>query len=206
MQLNHSFTVDLEPQRTFDLLLDVPRIATCMPGATLTSVDGDSFGGSVKVKLGPVVMTYNGKARIVERNRDDLRAKIELSGRDTKGSSDASATVDTVLVASGEGTEVRLLTDLAVTGKPAQLGRGLMNDVGRKLIGQFADSLAKDIEASKNPPAAAPAEVPGVRRPAAESEPIDLLEVAGLPTKKMLAAGAVLVGVLLLLLRRHNRS
>jgi carbon monoxide dehydrogenase subunit G len=186
-----------------------------MPGATLTSAEGDDFGGTVKVKLGPVVMTYNGKARIVERDRAGLRAKIELSGRDTKGSSDASATVDTVLVPSGAGTEVQLLTDLAVTGKPAQLGRGIMNDVGRKLIGQFASSLAQDIAATKNPPVAEPSDapmsshasdVPPLRFSTAESEPIDLLEVAGLPNKKVLAAGAAAVLVVLLLLRRLIRS
>ena len=213
MELNHSFTVALGPQETFDLLLDVPRIASCMPGATLTSVEGDDFGGTVKVKLGPVVMTYNGKARIVERDREGLRAKIELSGRDTKGTSDASATVGATLVPNGDGTEVQLLTDLAVTGKPAQLGRGLMNDVGRKLIGQFAASLAADIDATKNPPLAQPTSTeqgassqPLAAAPSTQDEPIDLLQVAGVPDKKMLVGGGVLLLIVLLILRRIVRS
>jgi carbon monoxide dehydrogenase subunit G len=223
MELNHSFTVDLDPQETFDLLLDVPRIAHCMPGATLTSAEGDDFAGTVKVKFGPVVMTYSGKAQVIERDEGNLRAKIALSGRDTKGTSDASATVNTVLVATSDGTEVRLLTDLAVTGKPAQLGRGLMNDVGRKLIGQFASALAEDIEATKNPPAAEPTPETQVgatvsssdsvggsqssaSRTANNSDAIDLLEVAGLPDKRLLAAGAAVVALLILLVRRARLS
>ncbi|MDF1605817.1 SRPBCC family protein [Nocardioides sp. YIM 152315] len=215
MKLTHSFVVGLEPQEAFDLLLDVPRIATCMPGAALTEVNGDDFAGTVKVKLGPVVMTYNGKAKIVERDRDGLKAKIELSGRDVKGTSDASATVDAILSPSGDDTEVQLITDLAITGKPAQLGRGLMNDVGRKIIGQFADALAKDIEATKNPqpgePTVGSTRVPGEVHAAPEpnspsAEPVDLLSVAGVPDKRLLAAGGLVVVLLVLLIRRWVSS
>lgn len=159
MELENSFVVDLPPDETYDLLLDVPRIAKCMPGATLESFEGDEITGRVRVKLGPVAMTYSGQARIVEADRDNLRTVIEARGLERRGASEARAKVTATLRAIESGTQVAVVTDLNITGKPAQLGRGLMADVGRMLIGQFATALAQDIEsggADHTAPLAAP--------------------------------------------------
>jgi carbon monoxide dehydrogenase subunit G len=163
MKLEHSFEVALPPQETFELLLDVPRIAHCMPGASLEAVEGSRFTGTVRVKLGPISITYAGVADIVERDTDRLRAVIDARGKDARGAGEAKATIEAELHPTDLGTRVDVVTDLAVTGKPAQFGRGLMVDVGRKIIGQFAAALAADIEATGNSPATPALAVPAVR-------------------------------------------
>jgi uncharacterized protein len=142
MQLEHSFTVPVPVEDAWRVLLDVPRIAPCMPGATLTGVDGDAFTGTVKVKLGPIALTYQGKGRFLERDADAHRAVIEASGKDTRSAGTAAATVTAVLVPEGDATRVAVTTDLKVTGRPAQFGRSMIADVSAKLLGQFADCLA----------------------------------------------------------------
>jgi uncharacterized protein len=142
MQLEHSFTVPVGVEDAWTVLLDIERIAPCMPGAAIDSVDGDDFTGTVKVKLGPIGLTYKGKASFVEKDVDAHRVVIDARGRDARGNGTANAKVVATLVADGSSTAVHVVTDLDITGKPAQFGRGVMVDVGNKLIGQFADCLA----------------------------------------------------------------
>lgn len=150
MELEHSFTVPVPVDRAWDVLLDVERVAPCMPGATLDSVDGDEIRGKVKVKVGPISMTYAGTAKFVEKDKDNGVVRLEASGKETRGSGTASATVRSVLEDLGDHTKVVVLTTLNVTGKPAQFGRGVMNEVGGKLIGIFATNLADMIANSEN--------------------------------------------------------
>ena len=124
------------------VLLDIERIAPCMPGAALDSVTGDDFTGRVKVKLGVITLTYQGKASFIEKDEAAHRAVIDARGRDQRGNGTASAVVTATLAAEGDRTRVDVLTDLNITGRPAQFGRGVMTDVGNKLLGQFADRLA----------------------------------------------------------------
>jgi carbon monoxide dehydrogenase subunit G len=147
MKLEHDFTVPVPVERAWGVLLDLPTVAPCMPGAALTSYEGDDFTGTVKVKLGPINLTYQGKGRIVEKNEADHRAVIEASGKETRGSGTARATVTAQLKPDGDATKVNVVTDLNITGRPAQFGRGMMVDVGNKLIGQFADCLSQKLRA-----------------------------------------------------------
>ncbi|WP_433217559.1 SRPBCC family protein [Dactylosporangium sp. CS-047395] len=201
MLLENTFTVPVPVEQAWSVLLDIERIAPCMPGATLTSVVGDDFTGTVKVKLGPVSLTFKGNGRIAERDEAGRRVVITASGADSRGGGTARATVTAALVAEGDGTRVNVSTDLDITGKAAQFGRGLIGDVSGRLIGQFADCLAGKLAGD----AEAPAEAPGGSGPAAEgatlvatdspataaragepvapvqpeAEPIDLLAVSG---------------------------
>ena len=142
MQLEHSFTVPVGVDEAWRVLLDIEQVATCMPGATLESVDGDDFTGSVKVRVGPIALVYRGKARFSEKDEAARRAVIDAQGKDARGNGTAAAHVAASLHPDGDTTMVEVVTDLSVTGKPAQFGRGVMADVGNKLIGQFADCLA----------------------------------------------------------------
>jgi len=177
MQLEHTFTVAAPVEQAWALLLDIERIAPCMPGATLTSFSGDNFEGNVRVKLGPVNMTYAGKGRFLEKDEAAHRMVMEASGRDARGGGTAKATVTGTLKAAddGAGTVVTVVTDLAVTGRPAQFGRGMIADVGGRLIGQFADCLASklsELPAPEPTPAEpAPAQEPETGEPASVVEP-----------------------------------
>jgi carbon monoxide dehydrogenase subunit G len=146
MKLENSFTVPVPVDQAWQVLQDVERIAPCMPGATLDTVDGDSFTGRVKVKVGPIMLTYSGKATFADKNESSHSMTIQASGKETRGSGTAKATVEASMQADGEATKVLLVTDLAVTGKPAQFGRGVMADVSGKLIDQFARCLASEVE------------------------------------------------------------
>lgn len=175
MRLEHTFTVPVPVDEAWRVLLDLPRVAPCLPGATLSEVDGDEFTGTVKVKLGPIALTYNGKGRFVERDEAAHRVVIEASGRDARAAGTAAATVTATLADRGATTQVDVTTDLTVTGKPAQFGRGMLADVSGKLIGQFAECLASELSA----PAPASVEA-GVAAPApVEAEPIDLVRLGG---------------------------
>ncbi len=155
MQLEHSFTVPVGVEQAWAVLLDIERVAPCMPGAVLDSVDGDSFTGRVKIKLGPVNLTYKGSASFIEKDESTHRAVIDATGKDARGNGTAAAKVTATLVGKGDSTEVKVLTDLNITGKPAQFGRGVMVDVGNKLIGQFATCLEGKIGGTSEPPASA---------------------------------------------------
>ena len=148
MQLENSFTVPVPIEDAWRVLLDIERIAPCMPGAVLDSVEGDAFTGRVKVKLGPIALTYAGKASFVEKDEAAHRAVIDAKGKDQRGNGTAAAVITARLAEEGSGTRVDVLTDLNITGKPAQFGRGVMTDVGNKLLGQFADKLAAQLAQS----------------------------------------------------------
>ena len=158
MKLEHSFTVPVPVDEAWQVLLDLPRVAPCMPGATLTGQDGDTFTGTVKVKLGPIGLTYQGKGRLVEHDEAAHRVVIVASGRDTRSAGTAAATVTATLVPEGDATRAQVVTDLTVTGRPAQFGRGMISEVGGKLIDQFAGRLADTLTGPGEPPAAASAE------------------------------------------------
>ncbi len=159
MELSNEFTVAVPPQEAWDLLTDVERIAPCMPGAQLQEVEGDEYRGVVKVKVGPITAQYKGTAKFVELDRDNLTAVLKADGRDTRGQGNASAMVTATLTAEGTGTKVLINTDLNVSGKVAQFGRGVMADVSAKLIGQFVESLETTVldgGGRETPPAAQP--------------------------------------------------
>ena len=144
MELDNSFTVPVPPEQAWDVLLDVKRIAPCMPGATVDEVEGDVINGHIKVKVGPVSLTYRGTATFTERDADTRVVVLEASGKETRGAGTASATVRASLEpdASGNSTVVTMHTTMNVTGRPAQFGRGVMVEVGGKLVDQFAANLA----------------------------------------------------------------
>src|SRR5246127_293345 len=137
MELEHSFSVPVPVARAWEVLLDVERVAPCMPGATLDSVEGDSIAGRIKVKVGPITMTYAGTAKFTERDKAAGVVTLEASGKETRGAGTASASVRSQLTGEGDVTHVNVRTNLNVTGKPAQFGRGVMAEVGGKLIGIF---------------------------------------------------------------------
>ena len=216
MQLEHSFTVPVGVDEAWQVLLDIERIAPCMPGATLDSVDGNDFTGTVKVRLGPIGVTYKGKASFVETDEAAHRVVIDAQGKDARGNGTAAAKVTATLTGDGPATAVTVLTDLNITGKPAQFGRGVMVDVGNKLIGQFADCLqgklrgptpaASDTRAPESDHAgdAMPPTPLRSSAPITEVEPIDLLHSAGPAVAKRFVPLAL--GVLVVLLFLHRRS
>ena len=145
MQLENSFTVPVPIDEAWRVLMDIERIAPCIPGAALDSVTGDDFTGRVKVKLGPINLTYQGKASFIERHDPAHKAVIDARGKDQRGNGTAAAVITATLAAEGDTTRVDVLTDLNITGRPAQFGRGVMTDVGNKLLGQFADKLSAQL-------------------------------------------------------------
>jgi carbon monoxide dehydrogenase subunit G len=200
VQLEHSFSVPVGIDEAWRILIDIERIGPCMPGAAIDSVDGDEFTGTVKVKLGPINLTYKGKAAFVEKDEPAHRAVIDARGRDARGNGTAAAKITATLHEGGEwSTTVKVLTDLDITGKPAQFGRGVMVDVGNKLLGQFADSLAKtirggdaeapEVAAAPAPPVEGAAAEPPASDSAASSPATEAAPAAGAPTADTPEAG-----------------
>ena len=146
MDLTHHFHVPGEVDATWTHFQDIAGVAGCFPGAQVTSVDGDEFTGSCKVKLGPIALLYNGTGHFTERDAANHRMVVEAKGKDKRGNGTAAATATlTMTAAAAGGTDVDVVTDLAITGKPAQFGRGLMQDVSDKLLGQFVDCLQQQL-------------------------------------------------------------
>jgi carbon monoxide dehydrogenase subunit G len=141
MDLNHRFTVPTSVEETWARFQDIASVAECFPGAQVTSVDGDSFQGTCKVKLGPIALTYAGSGTFVEKDEAAHSFVVEAKGRDKRGNGTAGATVSLTMAPASEGTDVEVTTDLSITGKPAQFGRGVMQDVSDKLLGQFVSCL-----------------------------------------------------------------
>jgi carbon monoxide dehydrogenase subunit G len=146
MELDNTFTVPVPPEVAWDVLLDVARIAPCMPGATVDEVDGDVVTGRIKIKVGPVALTYRGTAKFNERDEAARTVLVEASGKETRGAGTAAATIKASLQpAEGGATLVNMHTTMNVTGRPAQFGRGVMVEVGGKLVDQFARNLAQQL-------------------------------------------------------------
>jgi carbon monoxide dehydrogenase subunit G len=146
MELDHEFTVPVPIDHAWSVLLDVERVAPCMPGAALESIDGDEFTGRLKVKLGAMTITYRGNARISSKDEASRTVIMEGSGKESRGAGTASATVQAKLHDQGKTTRVAVHTKLNVTGRPAQFGRNILSEVGGKLVGRFADALAEEIQ------------------------------------------------------------
>jgi carbon monoxide dehydrogenase subunit G len=184
MELDHSFTVPVPPDQAWDVLLDVQRIAPCMPGATVDTVDGDDVAGRLKVKVGPVSLTYRGTATFKDRDSADRSLLVEASGKELRGAGTASATVRAALQPDHEpdATLVTLHTTLSVTGRPAQFGRGVIAEVGSRLIDKFADNLAQQLSGGADVSAEAGAAVAdgaaaAAGTAAAESAPVETASV-----------------------------
>lgn len=207
MDLQNSFTVPADIETAWATLLDVRAIAPCMPGATLESVDGDNFTGSVKVKLGPVSMVYGGQAKFVSKDEAAHVAVIEGTGKETRGTGTAKALVTTAMVQEGPGsTRVDVTTELTITGKAAQFGRGVMQDVASRLVGQFAGNLEQVIAARSGAVAVeASVDVEGevtavtevvTPTPVQQADALDLGSVAMGPVlKRVIPAVVVIVAV-----------
>ena len=229
MELTNEFTVAVPVDEAWTVLTDVERIAPCMPGAQLQEVEGDQYRGIVKVKVGPITAQYKGTATFVEKDDAAHRAVLRADGRDTRGQGNASATITATLVDDNGGTRVTVVTDLTVTGKVAQFGRGVLADVSGKLINQFVQCLESDVMAEPTPAAApAPADtapavatataapvaasVPAERRAgprridSPEPAPVNLLDAAGAPVARRIGPIIGLVVVLLWLLRRRRKK
>jgi uncharacterized protein len=198
MELEHHFTVPVPAAQAWEALLDVERIAPCMPGATVDSFDGETIEGKVKVKVGPIQVTYAGTAKFVEKDAASHRAVIEASARESRGAGTAAATISTVLTDAGTATDVTVTTDLQITGKPAQFGRGVLVDVGDKILGKFADCLAGELagDAPSTMPDSDSARDSSLRTAPVEDS-FDLLDSAGPAVLKRVAP---LVGGLILVL------
>ncbi|MGA6206672.1 SRPBCC family protein [Nocardia testacea] len=215
MKLENTFRIPVPAADAWPVLLDLERIAPCVPGALLTSRDGADFHGKIKVKLGPVGLTYNGIIKVVSQDETAKVAVLEGGGREARGNGTAKAVITCRLVESEGVTDVFVDTDLAITGKPAQFGRGALADVAGSLIGTFADNLAAEITAAApgtappTAPEAAPEPGPAsVTRltPRQAAEPIDLMAAAGVTAERqlLLGLGAAVVVLLLLLVRRRR--
>ncbi|MCL2542678.1 MAG: SRPBCC family protein [Nocardioidaceae bacterium] len=163
MDLTHSFTVPTPVGATWSSFQDIGELAECFPGAQVTSVGetdegAPTFEGTCKVKLGPIALVYAGSGAFVERDESAHRFLVEAKGRDKRGNGTAGAKVTVSMQAAGDATQVDVHTDLAITGKPAQFGRGVMQDVSDKLLGQFVACLEQKLSAAAPPPEPEPAD------------------------------------------------
>ncbi|MGW1288685.1 SRPBCC family protein [Streptomyces sp. NPDC002586] len=203
MELHHEFTVPVPVDEAWQALLDIERIAPCLPGAVVEGHDGTTVTGSVKVKVGPVTVAYRGTAVFEEQDAVAHRMVLVASGRETRGQGTARATVTGTLSEREDGTAVSVRTDLTVTGRPAQFGRGVLAEVGDRLVGQFANCLAEHLTERAAPTA---------EEPTADDEapqPLDLLRTAGLPVAKraaMVAAAIATLAWAAARLLRHGRT
>jgi carbon monoxide dehydrogenase subunit G len=220
MELINDFRVGVSVPEAWKVLTDVERIAPMMPGAQLQEVEGDEYRGVVKVKVGPITAEYKGKATFEERDEAAGRVVLRATGRDSRGQGNASALITATLSPDGDGTKVSVLTDLTISGKVAQFGRGVLAEVSAKLLGQFVAALEADLESAgaTEQDATGPgadssetlrgngAEPSGqVRRiEGPDAEPVDLVSVAGGSTLKRLVPLAIVGLVILLLVGRRR--
>lgn len=221
MDFTNEFRVSLPAESAWALLTDVERIAPCMPGAKLTGVEGDQFQGTVKVKVGPVTVLYRGVASFEDLDVEQRIAVLKAKGRDTRGQGTADAVITARLEPDGEGTRVAVTTRLSVTGKVAQFGKGVMEDVSKKLLAQFVACLEAESAEERQPrsdgasgelggtvPTTAPAAITDPLL--APEEPLDLLRVARGPVLKrilpVVAGALVVVGVIVWAKRLGTRA
>ena len=200
MRIDDEFRLSLPLDDAWATLLDIERIAPCLPGARLDEVQGEEYLGVVKVKVGPITAQYQGSAKLDAVDEADHRAVIRAVGRDSRGAGNASATITATMRPDADGTMVTLATDLAITGKVAQLGRGVLADVSTKLLGEFVENLERDLGETVGgareggTPEGATNEA-GTSR---EVEPVDLVGAAGGPLARRvvpIVAGLVVVVV-----------
>ena len=209
MDLNHEFTVNVPVAEAWAILTDLERIAPCLPGAQLTEVEGDTYRGQVKIKVGPILAQFKGQASFVSRDDVAHKATLKGEGRDTTGKGNASAMITAELTSvTPTSTKCTVHTDLSISGKVAQFGRGALADVSDKLLAQFSENLNQLISAAPAPSAPvvaeaapAPSEQPTIRKiDGPEVAPLNLLDTAGSTIAKRaipaLIGIAVLVAVL----------
>lgn len=197
MELSNEFEVATDLEEAWSVLTDIERIAPCLPGAELREVDGEEYRGVVKVKVGPITAEYKGVARLIELDAKEHRAVLRAEGRESRGQGTAAATITATLEPSEKGTRVSVQTDLSITGKVAQFGRGVLADVSAKLLAQFAGNLESMVLANAKPQADA-ASAPDEGARSAESvpaEPVDLVELAGGSLAKRLVPLLVIAAV-----------
>ncbi|MEP9362793.1 SRPBCC family protein [Nocardioides sp. CN2-186] len=192
MQLLNEFEVALPPEQTWSLLTDLQKVAPCLPGASITSVDGDDFHGRAKIKVGPITAEYKGIARFTELDASSHRAVLLARGKDARGQGDATATVTASLSPAGAGTKVTVETELALTGKVAQFGRGVLADVSGALMSLFADRLQEMVVAegggtavaAEPVPAAGSAEAPDAEHGSNEGVQVTRQSAPGAPSTR----------------------
>jgi carbon monoxide dehydrogenase subunit G len=194
MQIENSFAVKAAPDRVYEFLLDVNNVVSCVPGAELSEVvDPNTFKGKVRIKVGPVTVSYNGTARITARDAETRTATLEAEGRETTGSGTANATTVMTVAADGESSTVTLTTDFTVVGRVAQFGRGIMEDVSRHLVGQAAECIQSKLEAP--PPSAAATADDGTSGAASRTTPATpAVSSPPPPTSQPAALDAVALG------------
>jgi carbon monoxide dehydrogenase subunit G len=204
VQLEHQLSVPAPIDVVWPALLDPQRVAPCVPGATLTGVDGDSFTGTVKDKVGPITLLYKGTGEFAEHDEQARRAVLKASAKDTRGNGTVNATVTLTLTEEGDHTTGVVATDLSITGRPAQFGRGMIADVGGKIIEQFSACLSEKLAVVVTEPASEPVEEPAAAQ-VSEVEPLDLVHYARRSALKRagpLVAAAMLVLLIGALVRR----
>jgi carbon monoxide dehydrogenase subunit G len=213
VKLNNEFRVPVPAAQTWQVLTDVERVAPCIPGAQLLSLDGDDFTGAVKVKVGPITVSYKGEAAFQEKDENAKRVVIKAAGKETRGSGNAAALVTAELNDEGDATHVVITTDLTISGKAAQFGRGVLADVSTNLIGQFARNLEADLLGGGTAPSGAASPSAGAATSAAApsdtGDSVDLLKVVAVPMAKRYAPAiaAVAAGLAVgFLLGRRKRA
>lgn len=196
MELTHSFRVPASLEETWSAFNDIEAVAECFPGASVSSVEGDEFKGTCKVKLGPISLTYAGEGSFVEKDESAHRMVIDAKGKDKRGNGTASAKVLAAFAGDGDGTQVDVTTDLSITGKPAQFGRGVIQDVSDKLLQQFIDCLESRVGAPAGRHAAeTPAEEAAPGAAAAAPEPAAAAEEAAAHATPRKAPATTYAGV-----------
>ncbi|WBO62271.1 SRPBCC family protein [Streptomyces camelliae] len=203
MELHHDFTVPVPVDDAWQALLDIEGVAPCLPGAVVENVergDGTTVTGSVKVKVGPVTVAYRGTAVFEEQDASAHRMVLVASGREMRGQGTARATVTGTLSEHDGGTAVSVHTELTVTGRPAQFGRGVLAEVGDRLAGQFAACLADRLTTGPEPTAEEPAALTDE-----QPQPLDLLRTAGVPVAKRAALAVAALAALAYVARRLLR-
>ena len=207
MDLKHEFTVDKPIDEAWKILTNVELIAPCLPGAQLEEVEGDTYRGMVKVKVGPIAAAFKGQASFIERDDANYRAVLKGEGRDTGGKGNASANITASMTpVSPTSTKVDVATDLTITGIVAQFGRGAMADISDKLLGQFVENLnaliatQPDVAAAEAPAPVAEGEVRKIEGP--EAQPLNLVGAAGLPILKRAIPVAIVIAVVIWLIAR----
>jgi uncharacterized protein len=209
VELNNEFRVAVPAARTWEVLTDVERVAPCLPGATLLSVDGDEFTGAVKVKVGPITVSYKGEAAFQEKDAAAQRVVLKAIGKETRGNGNVAALVTAQLKDEGDATSVAITTDLAISGKAAQFGRGVLADVATNLIGQFAKSLEASVLGDSARAAATASAAAPVTTRADAGDSVDLLKVVAVPMAKRFApviAGVTAGAAIGFLLGRRKRN